>query len=285
MPPCAERICASIFACCACSALMSSSISCACARTEPSTRLLLVAHAVDRVALALRPRRAHVATALRRSVISIAIRCWRCSSVPRRLAAVGHLGLRVAHRRDDRAVLLADPLQVGAVLEQVGEAVRVEHDADDVRLVGLVELDEAVGEHALSRARGGRAAGSAGRGRARSSSCVRSSSARLASRSAWIAFSRCWSVVIVPWSASILRVRPEMSPVSTLRAAVDVVELALLLVDSVLERADARLRARAGDERQRHPQGERGEDGDQRGCCEVACAARESRLAPPRGST
>ena len=55
-------------------------------------------------------------------------------------------------------------------VEQVGEAVGLEHDGDDVRRVGLVELDQALGER---RAATQQPAAQPGRaGRARGAACA-----------------------------------------------------------------------------------------------------------------
>ena len=79
-----------------------------------------------------------------------------------------------------------------------------EHDGDDVGLVGLVELDEAVGER--DRASASRARSRARRMRSwRSSSWMRASSARLASRSAWMRTCLRCSTVMSHCSAPILR--------------------------------------------------------------------------------
>ena len=67
---------------------------------------------------------------------------WRASSLAQALLAGDGVDLRVAHERDDLAVLVGDaPDELGA-LEQVGEAVGVQHDGDDVGRLGLVDLDE-----------------------------------------------------------------------------------------------------------------------------------------------
>ena len=213
-PPCAERICSSIFACCACSASMSSSMSCAWARTGRaracfSSRTRSIASRLPCTVTRTR------ATALRRSAICFGDPLLAVLELPEGSGRGGLLGLRVAHRRDDHSVLVSDSLQVFAVLDQVGEAVRVE---------GRRSRGPA-GRPCRAR-RGGRparvsparalAAGSAGPGRAAGRPvCARARRASRRGRS-WIASSRCWSVVIVPWSESILRVDiPEMSPVST----------------------------------------------------------------------
>ena len=52
-------------------------------------------------------------------------------------------------RGDDAHVLLADPGGEGDLLEQVPEAAGLEDDADDVRVIGLVVVDELRGEHLL----------------------------------------------------------------------------------------------------------------------------------------
>src|SRR4051794_2927912 len=64
--------------------------------------------------------------------------------------------VRVAARpldvRDHPAVLLLDALQERRLVEQVGEVVRAEHDAQQVRVRRLVQLDEAGGEDGLALA-------------------------------------------------------------------------------------------------------------------------------------
>ena len=62
---------------------------------------------------------------------------------------------------DDPRVLVRDALHELGALEQVGEAVGLEHDGDDVGRVGLVELDEARWRARVRRPRGGRAGGRA----------------------------------------------------------------------------------------------------------------------------
>ncbi len=58
----------------------------------------------------------------------------------------GRLRLCTAHALDQACVAVGDALQELGALEQVGEAVGLEHDRDDVGLVGLVHLDQAIGE-------------------------------------------------------------------------------------------------------------------------------------------
>ena len=62
--------------------------------------------------------------------------------------ALGLLGARLEHlhARDDLAVLVGDPLQELGALQQVGEAVGLEDHGERVGLVGLVELDQPVGQ-------------------------------------------------------------------------------------------------------------------------------------------
>ena len=62
--------------------------------------------------------------------------------------SLGLLGARLEHlhARHDRAVLVGDPLQELGALEQVGEAVGLEHHRERVGLVGLVELHQPVGQ-------------------------------------------------------------------------------------------------------------------------------------------
>ena len=57
-----------------------------------------------------------------------------------------------AHAVGDLAVLVRDPLEELGALEQVAEAVGLQDHGDDVGRVGLVDLDEPVGQHV---ARGG----------------------------------------------------------------------------------------------------------------------------------
>ena len=59
------------------------------------------------------------------------------------------LRLGLAHALDDAGVLRGHALHELGPLEQVGEAVGLEHDGHDVGLVGLVELDEPPGERDL----------------------------------------------------------------------------------------------------------------------------------------
>ena len=56
------------------------------------------------------------------------------------------LSRSTAHALDDRPVLLGDPLEELRALEQVGEAVGLEHHGEGIGLVRLVELDEPVRE-------------------------------------------------------------------------------------------------------------------------------------------
>ena len=56
------------------------------------------------------------------------------------------LGARGADAVDDARVLVRHALHELRAVEQVGEAVRVQHHRHDVGLVGLVELDQAAGE-------------------------------------------------------------------------------------------------------------------------------------------
>ena len=100
-------------------------------------------------------------------------------------------------------------------VEQVGEAVGLEHDGDRVRRVGLVELDEARGERAAARPAGVPAAESAGRAPGAACSGPARARARLASR---LVCSRCWrleSLVMSVCSVLMRRVWLEMSLVST----------------------------------------------------------------------
>src|SRR3954468_13382220 len=66
---------------------------------------------------------------------------------------------RVAARpldvRDHTAVLLLDALQERRLVEQVGEVVRAQHDAQQVRVGRLVELDETRREDGLALAQMG----------------------------------------------------------------------------------------------------------------------------------
>jgi hypothetical protein len=65
---------------------------------------------------------------------------------PRRGRARVDLG--VAHEADDVAVLVVDPGEELLALEQVGEALGVQHHADQVRAVRRIELDQPVGQGA-----------------------------------------------------------------------------------------------------------------------------------------
>ena len=58
----------------------------------------------------------------------------------------GGLGARAADPVDDPRVLLGDALHELRALEQVGEAVGLEDHGDEVGLVGLVEMDEPLGQ-------------------------------------------------------------------------------------------------------------------------------------------
>jgi hypothetical protein len=60
------------------------------------------------------------------------------------------LGLGHAHLGDDAVVLTADAARELRALDQVGEAVGVEDDAEDVGRVALVELDQAAGQGAAA---------------------------------------------------------------------------------------------------------------------------------------
>ena len=96
---------------------------------------------------------------------------------PAAIAFARRLGLGVAHEPDDALVLLVDAAQELAALEQLGEALGAEDDGDEVGLVGLVALDQALAERmrracarrALAGAPGARAGSAArpGCGRAR----------------------------------------------------------------------------------------------------------------------
>ena len=81
----------------------------------------------------------------RRATIAVTSR-WRVLE-PVELALGGHgLGLGAADAVDDPLVLLGHALHELGPLQQVGEAVGLEDHGDDVRLVGLVALDEPVAE-------------------------------------------------------------------------------------------------------------------------------------------
>ena len=64
------------------------------------------------------------------------------SSLPSRTAAASALSLGVAGDGDDRLLLLLGPVQEVELLEQIGEAVGIEHDRHEVRAVALVAADE-----------------------------------------------------------------------------------------------------------------------------------------------
>ena len=60
---------------------------------------------------------------------------------------VDRLVAQVADAADDVGVLLLDPLQVLVAVDEVVEAVRVEHHREQVGLAGAVDVDEPVAEH------------------------------------------------------------------------------------------------------------------------------------------
>ena len=155
-----------IFACCAWRSTFSVALELVALGADRASSALLLVGArvvvadarVDQVLLDARD----LAAALTR--ICAVSRCWRCSSVRRAPRGRDRVGVgRVAHARDDRAVLLGDALEEVRALEQVGEAVGAQHDADEVGLVGLVDLDEPRGEQRRGRRRAARAAGPGGR--------------------------------------------------------------------------------------------------------------------------
>ena len=112
------------------------------------------------------------------------------------------LGAGGADAVDDARVLVRHALHELRAIEQVGEAVR-EHHGHDVGLVGLVELDQAAAS--ATRASASRGFSRARRMRSwRSSSWMRASSARLASRSAWIRTCLRCSTVMSDCNAPIL---------------------------------------------------------------------------------
>ena len=60
----------------------------------------------------------------------------------------GRVLLGVGDDVHDLRVLLGDPAHELGAADEVGEAVGLEHDGDGVRRIGLVEVDEALGERA-----------------------------------------------------------------------------------------------------------------------------------------
>jgi hypothetical protein len=71
------------------------------------------------------------------------------------------VGLGTAHDPDDAGVLVGDALHELRALEQVGEAVGLQHDRHRVGLVGLVELDQPLGERGARLGEAGAQAGQA----------------------------------------------------------------------------------------------------------------------------
>ena len=82
------------------------------------------------------------ASALRRASIVLVMSCWRDSSRARRRTACARVDARGLDDVDDLAVLVADGLDVGRLLEQVREALGAHDHRDEIRLRRLVELDE-----------------------------------------------------------------------------------------------------------------------------------------------
>ena len=157
-----------------------------------STRLLLVAHggvvvaAVDELALD------------RRDLLQPAVDLGGDAALallePVELGlGLDGLGLRGADAVDDPAVLVADAVDELRARDQVLEAVGLEDHRDDVGLVGLVDLDQPVGQRVLGGGELRAQLAPGGSAPARSSSWMRASSARFASRSAWIRTCRVWS--------------------------------------------------------------------------------------------
>ena len=77
--------------------------------------------------------------------------CSRCSRSASSIGLVSRLVAQHAHAVGDLAVLVGDAFEELGALEQVAEAVGLEHDGQRVGRVGLVDLDQPRGEH-LARA-------------------------------------------------------------------------------------------------------------------------------------
>ena len=89
------------------------------------------------------------ATWLRRASMACAAAfCCFCEHAEL-LRLARRLPLQVADLRDDLVVLVRDAVQELRALEQVGEAVRLEHDGQRIGLAVLVHLHEPRGEHLL----------------------------------------------------------------------------------------------------------------------------------------
>ena len=110
-----------------------------------------------------RRSRVEAMSSRRRRIVSAAV-CLRSSSLASSPSAFSARALSTFTRVDDLAVLVGDPLEELGALEQVGEAVGLEHHGERVGLVGLVELDQAVGERARALPSARRARARAGRG-------------------------------------------------------------------------------------------------------------------------
>ncbi len=251
----------------------------ACSRTRAEQRPAVVADAVDRVALSLdRDAGAGDLVATLVDVVGDRLLPSLERVEPSRLRR--GLSLGVADGGDDLAVLLADPLQVRAVLQQLREAVGVEHDADHVGLVGLVDLDEAGGQR------------SARAGQPRSQS--RQAGAHVAQvllggrQLAALGVELDLDLVL----SALERVDAALERVDSPRQRADVtgeharsaarlVELTLLLVDAALQAVDVVLRVGAGDDRQRNPDGKGQQESDEQEA--EAHAAGESRFGRRRG--
>ena len=86
----------------------------------------------------------------RARIVSAAV-CLRSSSLASSPSDFWARALSTFTRAHDLAVLVGDALEELGALEQVGEAVGLEHHGERVGLVGLVELHEAVGESRAAR--------------------------------------------------------------------------------------------------------------------------------------
>ena len=126
---------------------------------ELASRRFLSARAVwMRSRRSTRPTRT-LETSSRWSSICVATFAWRFSSVSSCFAVVVASALASATMRHDLRVLVRDALHEVRAGQQVGEAVGLEHDRDRVGRVGLVELDQAVGERAADDQQPGAQAG------------------------------------------------------------------------------------------------------------------------------
>ena len=156
-----------------------------------------------------------------RWIICAAVTCCCVStmSVSRRDSARTAIAL-VAYARRRVRVLVGDALELVDPLQQVGEAVGVEHHAHEVGLRGLVLPDELAREH-LAVAREAQAQddqpGARSRSRARRSASWAASRSRLC----WIPARRARTSSIRPWKPSILRLSALISACSARSRARD----------------------------------------------------------------